>query len=363
MKRINSILACLLLIATLLFTQKSTAQAPQKMSYQSVIRNSSNVLLANTQVGIRISVLQGSAAGTAVYVETQTATTNGNGLMSLQIGTGIATTGTFAGINWATGPYFIKTETDPSGGTNYSITGTQEILSVPYALNGITAAQADAITAQASAIESLQSQVAVLMTPSIPTVSIGTQSWQQFNLDVSIYRDGTVIPQVTDQTAWANLTTGAWCYVNNDPTNGSTYGKLYNWYAVAGIHDNDPNTANKKLAPLGFHIPTTGEWTTLSNYLGGASEAGTKIKSTQLWSPLSTAGTNSSGFTGLPGGARRLFGSFFLNIGGYGAWWSSSQSPIVGPLGALSRFMNSDFIFNNDISDANEGLSVRCIRD
>jgi hypothetical protein len=135
MKKIYSILTGLLLTASLFFTQQATAQAsPQKMSYQSVIRNSSNVLLANTAVGIKISVLQGSTTGTPVYVETQTATTNGNGLVSLQIGTGTATTGTFAGINWAAGPYFIKTETDPAGGTNYNITGTQEILSVPYAM-------------------------------------------------------------------------------------------------------------------------------------------------------------------------------------------------------------------------------------
>jgi hypothetical protein len=134
MKKIYSILAGLLLTASLIFTQQTTAQAPQKMSYQSVIRNSSNVLLAGTQVGIRISVLQGSETGPAVYVETQTATTNGNGLLSIKIGTGTATTGTFAGINWAAGTYFIKTETDPAGGTNYTITGTQEILSVPYAM-------------------------------------------------------------------------------------------------------------------------------------------------------------------------------------------------------------------------------------
>ena len=134
MKKINSILASLLLTATLLFTQQATAQAPQKMSYQSVLRNSSNVLLANTQVRIKISVLQGTASGTALYVETQLATTNGNGLLSIQIGTGPVTTGTFAAINWAAGPYFIKTETDPTGGTNYTITGTQEMLSVPYAM-------------------------------------------------------------------------------------------------------------------------------------------------------------------------------------------------------------------------------------
>jgi uncharacterized protein (TIGR02145 family) len=134
MKKINSILTCLLLAAGVFFTQQATAQAPQKMSYQSVIRNSSNALLVNTAVGIKISVLQGSESGTAVYVETQTATTNANGLVSIQIGTGTATTGTFAGINWSAGPYFIKTETDPAGGTNYTITGTQEMLSVPYAM-------------------------------------------------------------------------------------------------------------------------------------------------------------------------------------------------------------------------------------
>ncbi len=134
MKTINSILTCLLLTASLILAQKATAQAPQRMSYQSVLRNSSNVLLAETLVGIKISVLQGGASGTAVYVETQTATTNANGLLSIQIGAGTASTGSFANINWAAGTYFIKTETDPAGGSNYSITGTQEILSVPYAM-------------------------------------------------------------------------------------------------------------------------------------------------------------------------------------------------------------------------------------
>ena len=184
MKKIYSILAGLLLTATLLFTQQATAQAPQKMSYQSVIRNSSNVLLVNTAVGIKISVLQGSESGTAVYVETQTATTNANGLLSLQIGAGTAdltsitipdsvtsigndafTTGTFAGINWAAGPYFIKTETDPLGGTNYTITGTQEMLSVPYAMyskNGISTAQADAIVSMQAQITTMQTQITSL---------------------------------------------------------------------------------------------------------------------------------------------------------------------------------------------------------
>ena len=121
-------------IAGLLLTASVWAQAPQKMSYQAVIRDNSSALITSTIVGMQISILQGSPNGTAVYVETQSPTTNANGLVSLQIGTGTVITGTFAGINWAAGPYFIKTETDPTGGAAYTIAGTNELMSVPYAL-------------------------------------------------------------------------------------------------------------------------------------------------------------------------------------------------------------------------------------
>jgi Chaperone of endosialidase/Collagen triple helix repeat (20 copies) len=123
-----------LVMASLSILSTANAQAPQKMSYQAVVRNSNNELLASKTVGMRISILQGSATGTAVYVETQTPATNANGLASVEIGGGTVVTGTLAGINWAAGPYFIKTETDPSGGSNYSITGASQLMSVPYAL-------------------------------------------------------------------------------------------------------------------------------------------------------------------------------------------------------------------------------------
>jgi len=110
------------------------AQAPQKMSYQAVIRNSANALITTSPIGLKISILQGSSTGTAVYVETQTSNTNANGLVSIEIGTGSPVFGTFAAINWASGPYFIKTETDPLGGSDYTISGTSELMSVPYAL-------------------------------------------------------------------------------------------------------------------------------------------------------------------------------------------------------------------------------------
>jgi hypothetical protein len=125
--------------AAILITASVFAQAPEKMSYQAVIRNSSNALVADQAVGMRISILQGSTSGTAVYIETQTPTSNTNGLVSLEIGSGTVVSGTFASIDWANGLYFIKTETDPAGGTSYSITGTSQLLSVPYALHARTA--------------------------------------------------------------------------------------------------------------------------------------------------------------------------------------------------------------------------------
>jgi uncharacterized protein (TIGR02145 family) len=217
------------------------------------------------------------------------------------------------------------------------------------------------------------------------TVTIGTQVWTTKNLDVATYRNGDVIPQVQDKDAWANLTTGAWCYYENDAKNGVKYGKLYNWYAV-----NDP----RGLAPAGWHIPTDGEWTVLENSLGD--DAGKKMKSTSGWESwteditcsncktwnaeyrrkkecnvcqdtrvngkktFSGNGTNSSGFSGLPGGARVFFASFY-DVGSYGYWWSASG--FDGSL-AWDRFSN-DYRSNlsRSFNSKYNGLSVRCVRD
>jgi trimeric autotransporter adhesin len=124
----------LLTLILLLTITAAWAQVPQQISYQSVIRDGNNKVLAASTVGIKISLLQGSATGSAVYVETHSKTTNVNGLVSLEIGTGTVLSGSFAGINWANGPYLIKTETDPMGGTNYGIPGIAPLNSVPYAL-------------------------------------------------------------------------------------------------------------------------------------------------------------------------------------------------------------------------------------
>jgi uncharacterized protein (TIGR02145 family) len=126
----------------LLLSFLSLAQAPNKISYQAVIRNSNNSVVSNHAVGMRISILQGTATGISVYTETQSPTTNANGLIAIEIGTGTIVSGSFANIDWANGPYFVKTETDPNGGSNYTLTGTSQLLSVPYALYAKTAGNA-----------------------------------------------------------------------------------------------------------------------------------------------------------------------------------------------------------------------------
>jgi len=147
----------------------------------------------------------------------------------------------------------------------------------------------------------------------VTDIVIGTQTWMVENLDVVKYRNGDIIPQVTDPTAWAGLTTGAWCWYANSSANGLVYGKLYNWYAV-----ND----SRGLAPIGYHVPTNAEWTTLTNYLGGQLIAGEKMKSTTLWNSTLYA-TNSSGLTAFPAGYRS--GSFFSGLESVCCWWTSES--------------------------------------
>ena len=123
-----------LFVSALLISCFSWSQAPDKMSYQAVVRNSSNNLVTNQLVGTQISILQGSITGSAVFVETHSLNTNDNGLLSLEIGTGVPVFGSFSSIDWSNGPFFIKTETDPNGGSSYSIVGTSQLMSVPFAL-------------------------------------------------------------------------------------------------------------------------------------------------------------------------------------------------------------------------------------
>lgn len=202
-------------------------------------------------------------------------------------------------------------------------------------------------------------------TANLPSVTIGTQIWQSVNLDVTTYSDGTPIPQVTDPNAWMNLTTGAWCYFNNDSSNGATYGKLYNWYAVAGIYDVNSlnNTAlRKSLAPQGWNIPTDSDWTTLSDYLGGLNVAGDKLKEVgnTHWLIANTFASNNSGFTALPGGLRDSVDGSFSDLGNLGYWWTATEYNF--PSGWYRRLEASDGNINRLSYNKALGSSVRCLK-
>ena len=182
-------------------------------------------------------------------------------------------------------------------------------------------------------------------------IKIGSQEWTAENLNVEHYRNGDVIPQVQDVNEWAKLTTGAWCYYDNDSENGKTYGKLYNWYAVN----------NKRgLAPKGWHIPTDAEWTTLTDYLGGERVVGGKLKATTLWDTPNKGATNSSSFTAFPGGSLDHADGSYYDVGEYGFFWSASA---YDDNGAWARVLNyDDSAVNRNLYYKGAGFSVRCVR-
>ena len=183
-------------------------------------------------------------------------------------------------------------------------------------------------------------------------VIIGTQTWTGCNATVATYRDLTPIPYVDDATTWAALTTGAWCYVNGDPSTEATYGKLYNWYAV-----NDP----RGIAPTGYYVPLDSEWTALISQLGGTGVAGGKMKEVGLchWTTPNTNATNTSQFTGLPGGTRNFNGSYFgIGINGY--WWSSTEYNASSAWYRDLRY--NDGTSNRSSGNKVVGLSLRFIK-
>jgi len=197
------------------------------------------------------------------------------------------------------------------------------------------------------------------------SVIIGTQEWTVENLKVSKYSDGTPIQLVylSQPEQWGALTSGASCYYNNTAANSTTYGVLYNWYAVVGMHDTDANTPNKSLAPNGWHVPTDAEWTTLTTYLGGESIAGGKMKSTgiTLWASPNTGATNESGFSAIPGGFRDR-SIDFSDIRFTAYWWSSTENNFnVNTANSRYLYYNLNTVSNNPFIKV-DALSVRLIK-
>jgi uncharacterized protein (TIGR02145 family) len=364
----------MMLIVSILLSLSILAQTPQSFRYQAVARDNSGNVLANQVVSFQISILSGSVSGAVAYSETHVGlSTNAFGLVELEIGNGTPVSDTFSAIDWGINNYFVKVEMDPAGGSTYQVLSTSQLLSVPYALYAKTAETAnDAATKEyvdnkfkllTSVLQGVQDADGNHYT----AVMIGDQVWMVENLKTTKYNNGTPIPLVTDQTAWANLITPGYCWYNNDAANKTTYGGLYNGYAVL--------TGN--LCPAGWHVPTISEFIVLKNYLisngynyDGSTSSNKIAKSlaaTVRWTASTFTGSpgnvpstnNSSGFSGLPGGLRAYSGVFYY-VGNDGYWWSST---IPGSYGNIVSLTYSSVGLGEPSGPAKSGLCVRCLKD
>ena len=370
------------------------AQAPQGFNYQATVRNNSGDLIVNTNVYFKFNVIQGSNTAVPIFTETHYVPTDDLGQVNLIIGQGTANTGVFSELDWSLGSFYLGIELDT--GSGYVAMGTTQLLSVPYALYAENSGNATSTTPNLEAvlaennsannqqikdlqdpteaqdavtknyaetqfysqsevdalIANLQSQIDDLDTDNssgsvtdqdgntYDYLTYGDQVWTVDNAQMVTYRDGTPIPQVTDQTEWSNLSTGAWAYYDNDPTKP----RLYNWYAVMGIHDTDPNTPNKEFAPEGWHVPSDAEWTTFEEHLiangYNYDESTTENKiakamaSTTGWNSSTDLGAvgndqslnNDSEFNAVPEGYRNGITSNFQEYGSLAIFWTSSEN-------------------------------------
>jgi len=187
------------------------------------------------------------------------------------------------------------------------------------------------------------------------TVTIGKQVWMVENLKTTKYRDGTAIPNVTDNKTWIYLTTGAYSDYDNKSSNSDTYGRLYNWYAVTNSHN---------ICPKGWHVPSDAEWTTLTASLGVESVVGGKLKEigTTHWPSPNSGSTNETGFSALPGGSRGASDGAFGFVGTYGNWWCSTEySTNYAWQRQMDRY--NSYVNRSSSSAKTVGISIRCLKD
>ena len=331
-------------------------QAPQKMSYQAVIRNASSVLVTSAPVGMRISILQGSASGSSVYTETQTGSTNVNGLVSLEIGTGTVVSGNFATINWGNGPYFIKTETDPTGGTTYTITGTSQLSSVPYALFSAGSANGETPGTAVGDMKYWNGTAWVL-------IPVGTPGqFLQLNAsNVPSWNGGTFATLTTDpipnQTYFSAYNSGGGNLLNLGITNGGgspVTGSGLCWNTSPNPTIGNSNSLNPVNTPLGpFTSYLTGLLPNTTYYVrafainSAGTAYGNQVTFTTFNPVIPTVTTTAA--TAITGGVASTGGNVTNDGGAFvnekGVCWSTSPSPTIADSKSIGGINTG--IYNN----------------
>jgi uncharacterized protein (TIGR02145 family) len=359
----------------LLITSFLSAQAPQGVPYQAVVRNTNGSVLASTALTVTFMIHDVSASGNVVYQESQSSSTNAQGLVACVVGTGTASMGVFDNINWGGGAKFLHVLVNFGNGDVDM--GTQQMLSVPYAnySNNVgvrISSTGDTLTigkkfvivpgisaSNPQGLYSLGNGVTDINGNFYSSIIISGQEWMMTNLKVTQYRNGDVIPTNLDAGTWQGTTSGAASNYDDLASNVSIYGKLYNWYAA-----ND----SRGVCPSGWHVPTDSEWSTLETALGGSAVAGKKMKEAgtiamgngEWLTGYDEPATNESGFSAQPAGYRYLSGTY----NGQTAWANFWTSTETGPGYAWDR----ELFYNNSNSnrvaiDKHTGFSVRCLKD
>jgi uncharacterized protein (TIGR02145 family) len=346
----------------LAFSLHSFSQSPSSIPYQAILRNSDGTVIANSSATITFKIHDTTASGPVVFEETHDTSSNAQGLISLNVGQGSPVFGTLNGVNWSTGNKFLQVSMNTGNG-NVDL-GTQQMMSVPYAIHANDTYMRVSATGDSLFIGNTVTIVPGISEANPPAVEsildadgnaytsvvIGTQEWLSQNLKTSKYCNGD--PLVTDlfSISWQSSSVGAWAYYNDDPTMNDTFGKLYNFYAV---------TDTRGVCPCGWHVPTTIEWNTLTEFLGGSSASGGTLKSTTGWNAPNTGATNSSGFGGKGGGYRLSNGNYSQqNV--YGYFWTKNTFGSEG----VYRRLNFDSVSVPSLFYSKRGgLSVRCLKD
>lgn len=359
-------------------TNVAFAQSPQEISYQVVVHGAGGILVKNRLVGIQISILQESSSGIVVFSERHQATTNANALASIAIGKGTAVIGSLASIDWSTAIYFLQTQIDPTGGTNYTQTLVSQMLSVPYSLfaaksdyNSVVNKPDLSPLASRVQFDSVYSKAKFMIADTAntvvdydgyryPVVKIGSQFWLGKNLRTTHLNDGTPIANLIDSSAWYSTASPAYVWPGNSVNFGKyEYGALYNYSAV---------TSNK-LCPIGFHVPDSSDIALLASNFTIKTLAGLLDGSGKYWTSTLgfTAGANnSSKFSALPPVIRaqefNAASPFKTDISNLTFWAKTTSGAAIwkGSSGALPLkvFVVPAF----PVFSSKDGLAVRCIK-